>query len=300
MIDSRLITFLMLVQTKSYTKTAQALFITQPAVTHHIKTLEKDNNVKLFANTKTFRLSIAGQIIYNYAKKCELMYQQLKQALKNDENPKHVMRLAVTKQVSSVLMDKVLVKWLKLHPKDKISMSINSVTEIAAKIHAGEVDYAIVDHPYDQTVFNGMTLLNFSANFYIGSTHSLAHKQRISIDALKKETIISDCSGTGIRTLLDGVLKKHNVSVNSLSNLLEINDPITQKNMAVEGIGIVYLYDDFVKEEVKDKKLLKIVVDNQVQNQQFNAICSIDSLMEKQFQTSIKEIVDIYQGLEGK
>jgi DNA-binding transcriptional LysR family regulator len=46
MIDTKLITFMKLCETKSYTKTAETLYITQPSVTHHIKALEKNYNIK--------------------------------------------------------------------------------------------------------------------------------------------------------------------------------------------------------------------------------------------------------------
>ena len=50
MIDTRLYTFLTLIEEKNFTRTAKKLYITQPAVTHHIKTLEKDHDITIFKN----------------------------------------------------------------------------------------------------------------------------------------------------------------------------------------------------------------------------------------------------------
>ena len=57
LIDTRLLTFLTLLEEKNYTKTANRLYITQPAVTHHIKSLEKDLNITLFKDNKSFDLT---------------------------------------------------------------------------------------------------------------------------------------------------------------------------------------------------------------------------------------------------
>ena len=67
MIDNRLITFLTLLEEKNYTKTANKLYISQPAVTHHIKSLENEYNISLFDDSKSFKLTNAGSILYEHA-----------------------------------------------------------------------------------------------------------------------------------------------------------------------------------------------------------------------------------------
>ena len=64
MIDTKLLTFIKLCETKSFTKTAEQLYITQPSVTNHIKTLEKNHSIKLFVpNDKNFELTEQGKIL---------------------------------------------------------------------------------------------------------------------------------------------------------------------------------------------------------------------------------------------
>ena len=60
--DRQIECFLKLVETKSFSKTAESLFITQPNVSHHIKTIEKDLNVELIKrSTTSFELTKAGE-----------------------------------------------------------------------------------------------------------------------------------------------------------------------------------------------------------------------------------------------
>ena len=73
--DPRLLTLLTLVQVKNYTKTAQRLFITQPAVTHHIKSLETEFDIEIFSSRKTFALTKQGTILDEYARR--MMNQKL-------------------------------------------------------------------------------------------------------------------------------------------------------------------------------------------------------------------------------
>ena len=70
MADNRFITFLSLVNTRSYTKTANELFISQPGVTHHIKSLEAEYKCKLFVvANKRLELTEAGERMVLYARK---------------------------------------------------------------------------------------------------------------------------------------------------------------------------------------------------------------------------------------
>lgn len=293
MMDTRLITFLELVRTKSYTKTAQALYITQPAVTHHIKSLEKDNNIKLFANTKTFRLSVAGQIIYEYAQKCELMDNQLKQALEKEASTTHTLKFATTNQVASVIMNRVLITWMKNHPMDKIIMNILNYDEIVDAIHNGEIDFAIIDNNYDRTLFNGKMLFSLPASICVGSGHSLSHKQKINIEQLQKETIITNLE-SGSNDLLELALKKDNLSIETLPNVLKINDAKMVKDLVINGIGLALIYDDYIENDLKDKKIYTLNFENNKFNQDINMIWSNDSLIEKQIINVANEIKAIY------
>ena len=69
MLDLKLDTFLTLCETRNYTKTANNLNITQPAVTQHIKYLEKYYNTKLFYFDENRRLHLTehGKVLRSYA-----------------------------------------------------------------------------------------------------------------------------------------------------------------------------------------------------------------------------------------
>ena len=81
MIDSKLDTLITLLEEKNYTNTAKRMFITQPAVTHHIKAIEKEYDIVLFSNPKTFELTKQGQVLLEYAKASKMSAKLLKNTL---------------------------------------------------------------------------------------------------------------------------------------------------------------------------------------------------------------------------
>ncbi len=69
MIDPKLISLLRIVETGSYTKAAESLSLTQPAVSQHIRLLEEELGVKIFERQRNeSRLTPAGKIVASYAK----------------------------------------------------------------------------------------------------------------------------------------------------------------------------------------------------------------------------------------
>lgn len=296
MIDARLITFVDLVKTKNYTKTAQNLFITQPAVSHHIKTLEKDTNVKLFANLKTFKLTDEGQIIYEYAKKCVLMYNQLEVALKKEGTSYHNIKFATTNQLASTVVNQILLKWIKDNPNDKISMNILEKEKMYEAICKGEIDFAIIDFPYDRNQFNGIPLFDLNASIYASTKNHLTNKAKVNMEQLKKETLVTDCANSGIRLMLDNALNKQNSNVNSFEGLLEIHDPVVMKNLIIANSGVGLLYDNFVKDELKKKKIVKLSTMSSANlTQKVTLIYSLESLKEKSNEYIADEIIKMYQ-----
>ena len=63
MIDAKLETLIALMEEKNYTKTAQKVYITQPSVTYHIQSIEKDYGITLFENAKSFELTEEGNFV---------------------------------------------------------------------------------------------------------------------------------------------------------------------------------------------------------------------------------------------
>ena len=110
MTDPRLLTLLTLVKIKNYTKTAQKLFITQPAVTHHIKTLEKEYEINIFSDPKTFELTNEGKILVEYARRMINQSTQLQGALEKSKNTSKEFRLAVTNDSAVILQKRNLMQ----------------------------------------------------------------------------------------------------------------------------------------------------------------------------------------------
>ena len=107
--DPRLLTLLTLVKVKNYTRTAERLFITQPAVTHHIKSLENQYDIQIFTNSRTFELSKQGAILVEYARRMINQARVLESAIADSLLLKKTLNLAITEDAQAILKEKGLL-----------------------------------------------------------------------------------------------------------------------------------------------------------------------------------------------
>ena len=109
MLDTRFFTFLVLCQTKSFTKTAEELHITQPAVSHHIKYLEEYYNVKLYTYVgKKFHLTTSGEVLYQFVSSFYTDSERIKEQLRQSNSAfRHAAPggRAVCRRIFSALFD---------------------------------------------------------------------------------------------------------------------------------------------------------------------------------------------------
>lgn len=111
MIDNKLITLLKLAELKNFTKVAEELSMTQPAVSHHIQQLEEEFQIRLVIRKKNdILLTEEGKIAVNYAKKILALYEKMEQEIKGYQRNITNLRIGITHTSESNIMMVVLAK----------------------------------------------------------------------------------------------------------------------------------------------------------------------------------------------
>ena len=145
MLDFRHETFLALCSIKNYTKTAEFLHITQPAVTQHIKFLENYYNVRLFNfEKKNLSLTREGKILYDYTVTMSADNKKLKNILDKKEADNVSVSFGTTLTVGEYIMPDILKRLLEKNPYTHITMLVDNTQVLLKKLKAGEIDFIIL------------------------------------------------------------------------------------------------------------------------------------------------------------
>ena len=261
MIDSKFLTFLSLCETRNYTKTAELLYVTQPSVTNHIKSLEKIYNIKLFtSNTKNFKLTPEGELLYKYVLQLKALDAQFDRILAATESKKDQITFSVTKNIVNGYLKYVLSNWSKNNKDINYCLNVKEYEEILEELNQGLIDFAIIDNRFNKKNYQVIQLHKTSLVLAVNKKHPLAKFSKVSFDQLTKERIVLDIKGTGKRDFLESELKLHNRSIKDLTNLIEINCPKTICDLVKTSEFVSVFYRSEIEDEIKSGKLIPIEI----------------------------------------
>jgi len=158
---------------KSFSKAAEILHISQPAISYAIKELERELDTTLFIREKkTIRLTPEGEDLMFYTEKIFSNILMAERAMKehkeHNEDLSGEIRLGIYSHISTVLLPNIIKKFEKLHPKVKFNIYSTSQPEMVEKLKKRELDMLIMQFPVfiDNTSFQEEILCEFETCFY--------------------------------------------------------------------------------------------------------------------------------------
>lgn len=237
----------------SFTKAAEELFVTQPAVTMQVDALERHYGTRLFTRDKKgLGLTEAGSILFTYAERIMLLAFEADQSLLNlTTHPQGVLRLGTTKTWARVLMPTYILGFQERFPDISIQLDEGSSAEMAMSVLYGRNDVAIVGRvPYDDRLevvpFPGHEIDELV--LAVHPDHPLAALASVTLKDLEATPLILREKGSGIRQVVMAEVEGQGLS---LSVLLEASSVPFIKDLVAKGAGVSILTRISVDEEVR-------------------------------------------------
>lgn len=288
MIDTKLITLLTLLEEKNYTKTAEKLYITQPAVTHHIKSLEKEYNIAIFKDAKNFELSEKGKILYEYAKNSKNQNDILVGAL-NSQIDNKIINLGITPMAESIIRNSYLLEAIS-DQETKFNLHVLEQNSIQDSILNGKLDFGIIDYSFDSQQFESFIVSTNRIILVCKSDGIYKEKDRITREMLQSATIVLCDPTSGLyRTTISAIRNKN---IRFKNNLILYASTVDLMLKQVElNDAIAFVYEDVIKDKLKDK-FKKIELLNFEPSQNFYLIYNRVSYINSQAKDIIKKIRD--------
>lgn len=291
MLDYRYETFLVLCVERNYTKTAEKLFITQPAVTQHIQWLEQKYQTKLVTyQNREIRLTAKGQLLNNYLQNLQAQIKKIEGNLAHKETTNKDLNFATTLSIGDDLLPRIIQAFAESDPKLNISCLVENTQQILQQLRVGEIDFALVEGNFPKQEF-GYYELSSQPFIAIAASHSQFQKElTYPLSALLSATLITREKGSGSRKILDNLLAEQNYAVEDFSRLLELGSLNSIKELVKNDLGVAFLYEEVVKKELAANTYQKIKIERLETSHSFYFIYLKDSLFEAEF-TQIFELI---------
>ena len=257
MLDFRMETFLTVCRYMNFTRASEKLNITQPAVSQHIRFLEKHYNTKLFRyEGKKLRLTGAGEILRNASLAMMHDEQSMQNEMQKTEQEAEI-RFGATRTIGDAVMGQVLEKYLARYPQARIHMEVENTHDLLVRLDEGRIDFALVEGFFKKTEYDFQI---FSREKYIAvcSPDYTFRNTPDCIEKLFQERLLLREEGSGTREVLERCLEAHNLSIQDFAKRMEVGSMQTIKELTKAGCGITFLYEVAVREELEKGALKKI------------------------------------------
>ena len=238
--------FVQVSESGSFSKAAKELFLTQPTISAHISSLEKELNVRLFIrNTKEVSLSDDGKDLYRYAKQITDLEKAIEERFYMDsDDGKHFITIAASTIPAQYLLPKVLMCYRERYPKEQIKIMETDSSEVVTQV---------VDHMVD-VGFTGTVLEKKHCKYIPFYKDELAvitpdtpeyrilkEQNRDDIDWIKRKPLILREEGSGTRKEAEKQLKNAGIFMEDLDIVASIANQETIKKSVKQGMGITVL-----------------------------------------------------------
>lgn len=262
MLDFRTRTFLTVCKYMNYTKAAEELCITQPAVSQHIKFLETDYQTKFFYyEGKKLALTPAGELFYKKLATITYDDQILRKRMLVDSKSVMHLNFGATRTIGEFYLTDKLTQFLVEKPSVQLSMIVENTAYLLDKLQKGEIDFALLEGYFPKTEYS---FLPYAREEYICvAAPNYPFKQTPHLlEDLLTETLIIREAGSGTRAILEKNLENQNLGVNDFKQLVEIGNIHVLKKLVINNLGITTLYKTAVTEELANNQLCKIDIED--------------------------------------
>ena len=257
MLDFRIETFLAVCQTMNFTRAAELLHITQPAVSQHIHALESQYGVRLFLyQGKQLHLTESGRLLYQTAVTMRHDALRLRDALRQAGGRRHL-RFGATLTVGEYIMPGPLRRLLEQDPGLQLRMLTANTRDLLRLIDQGELDFAIVEGNFDRQFYEGLAYCTQRFLPVCAPGYPFPRPVRTMEDLLEVHLLARE-PGSGTRSVLERVLEAHNLAIQNFHRLTELGSLNLIKNLACAGVGVTFLYQPVVQQELQQGLLQEI------------------------------------------
>ena len=276
MLDPRWNTFLTVCETMNYTRAAQRLCLTQPAVTHHIQYLEEHYGCKLFRyEGKVLSLTPAGLRLRDLTRSMAYNSARIETAM---AAPAPVcLRVGASKTIGEYLVAPRIERFLRAHPEADFSLMVENTQLLLRALETGQLDFALVEAFFERSHYDARLMQREAFFGVCPPGHRLAG-QAVTLEELAGERLLLREPGSGTRAILEDALRRQNRTLHSFGSVTTISDFSTIKSLVADGLGISFLYAPVVQRELATGTLAKFTLADTPMEGAFYFVCLKDNL----------------------
>ena len=258
MSDRRLQVFHTVARLLSFTKAADTLHMTQPAVTFQVRQLEEQFNTRLFDRTHSkVKLTEAGKKVFSYAEKITSLSNEMELEIKSlSEDISGNLIIGGSTTIAQYILPSLLQGFKKEYTELNIIIREANTDGIVSMIESSVIDLGIVEAPVKAQDLEVEIFMSDELVLIHNPENNFLKKDSISPDELRDLPFILREEGSGTRAVIAEYLKKQGIGEGELEVSMELGNSESIKGAVEANIGVSILSKSTIQKELALKTLL--------------------------------------------
>ncbi len=263
MADRRLQVFHTVARYLSFTKAAEALHMTQPAVTFQVRQLEEHFNTRLFDRTHNrISLTDAGKRVFGFADQIFQLYHEMENSVREiTGDVSGVLIVGASTTIAEYLLPSLLGDFKKKFPEVNIRLRVSNSDGIVSMVENNVIDLGVVEAQVSNKNLAVELCRIDRLVAVVPPNHPLSHEVRIPLKKLLEYPYICREEGSGTREVIIDYLHSSGLDTTELDVIMELGSPEAIKGAVEAGIGITILSRATLTKELRLGTLVAIDLD---------------------------------------
>lgn len=257
MFDFRLQVFYTVAKRLNFTKASKELYISQPAVTKHIKELESAYKTSLFerSGNKKILLTQAGEVLLAYADQLQIVYRELEYDM-NLLVKKHQgsLRIGASTTVAQYVIAPVLALFHKKFKDIQVQLTNGNTEEIELALLNKEIEVGIIEGISRNPQIKYETYLKDELVLVASVKNNLIKKESIKPEELKNYPLLLREPGSGTLEVLAHALQDHQIKISDLNVEMQLGSTESIKSYLLHSNSLAFLSVNAILKELKNNE----------------------------------------------
>jgi DNA-binding transcriptional LysR family regulator len=239
----RIETFLHAAETLNFSEAARMLHLSQPTVSHHIKTLENELGVSLFERQgSSIKLTDAGRLLVPWARRVlrdSIEMQEMMESLK--EGMAGNLQIACSTTAGKYVLPHLAARFSMRHPNVRTKLLRCTPASVVMNLLEGEANLGVVSYEIPGKDIELQKFFQDLISVIVPRDHPFVSRESILPEDLLGESIIMREETSGTRKIVLSELAKHDISLHDLNNFMEVGNAEAIVRTVAAGYGISFV-----------------------------------------------------------
>lgn len=254
--------FCRIVELKSFSRAAEAVGLTQPTVSAHIKGLEGETGLRLFDRAgRSVKATQAGELLYGHARRILAIREEAWQALEEHKGGlAGQLRVAGSSIPAAYLLPALVTEFKRKHPAVALTLEAGDSRGVARQVAEGRIEVAVVGARFDEARLHYERFAADELVLAVPAGHPWAEREAVRPRELPEQPFILRERGSGTRKVVEEALARRGVNPAALRVTLEVTSSEAVRQALKAGAGVAIVSRRAIEDEIRYRQVCAVPV----------------------------------------